>query len=115
MNKKTIIRWKIYIDRARMYISYITFVMIVFMFLNQIENEAIKMFIKSNEILIYPITIILFLFFCLILGRIDTKYGFRKEEMKNNSLENPIISDIWRKLNKIESKINENNISKKGK
>ena len=30
LNKKTAVRWKIYLDRAKMYLSYINFVMIAF-------------------------------------------------------------------------------------
>ena len=43
-----------------------------------------------------------FLIVSLILGRLDTKFGFRKEEMRNASSENPVLMEILEKVNKIE-------------
>ena len=49
LNKKALVRWKIYIDRARMYIGYISFIMIAFMFLNDFENETIRGLLDDNK------------------------------------------------------------------
>lgn len=103
MNKKTFVRWKIYVDRARMYIGYISFVMIAFMFLNDLNNETIRHYLDDNKLITYPVVMVLFLVFSLILGRIDTKLGLRKEEMRNASSENPVLMEILEKVNNIES------------
>lgn len=102
LNKKALVRWKIYIDRARMYIGYISFIMIAFMFLNDFDNESIRSFLDDNKLITYPAMMIVFLIFSLILGRLDTKFGFRKEEMRNASTENPILMEILEKVNRIE-------------
>ncbi len=102
-NKKALVRWKIYIDRARMYIGYISFIMIAFMFLNDFNNETIRNFLDDNKLITYPVVMVLFIVFSLILGRLDTKFGVRKEEMRNASTENPVLMEILEKVNKIES------------
>ena len=102
INKKAFVRWKIYIDRARMYIGYISFVMIAFMFLNDFENESIRTFLDENKFISYTVVMILFVVFSLILGRLDTKFGVRKEEMRNASTENPVLMDILQKVKTIE-------------
>jgi len=76
--------------------------MIAFVFLNSFKDPGIRNFIDENALIIYPAFIVLFVIFSLILGRLDTKYGIRKEEMRYNSTENPITMDIWKILKKIE-------------
>lgn len=105
INKKALVRWKIYIDRARMYIGYISFIMIAFMFLNDLNDETIRSFLDDNKFITYPVVMILFIVFSLILGRLDTKFGVRKEEMRNASSENPVMMEILEKVNEIESKV----------
>lgn len=104
MNRKTFVRWKIYIDRARMYIGYISFIMIAFMFLNDFENENIRHFLDENKFITYPVVMVLFMVFSLVLGRLDTKLGLRREEMRNASTENPVMMEILDKLTKIEAR-----------
>lgn len=103
MNRRTFVRWKIYIDRARMYIGYISFIMIAFMFLNDFENQNIRHFLDENKLITYPVVMVLFVIFSLILGRLDTKLGLRKEEMRNASTENPVMMEILDTLRKIET------------
>ncbi|MDB4584299.1 hypothetical protein N9164_14195 [Draconibacterium sp.] len=103
VNKKAFVRWKIYIDRARMYIGYISFVMIAYLFLNDFENEWIRSFLDDNKFITYPVVMLLFMVFSLILGRLDTKFGVRKEELRNASSENPVLMEILEKVNNIES------------
>ncbi len=101
LNKKTAVRWKIYLDRAKMYLSYINFVMIAFVFLNAINNERIREALDENRLVFYPIIMIIFISISLVLGYFDTKLGLRKEEMRNNATENPITLEILRSLREI--------------
>lgn len=101
LNQKSVVRWKIYIDRARMYIGYISFIMIAFVFLNSFENQQIRDFLDNNKLLIYPLIMIVFILVSLILGRLDTKLGMRKEEMRNNATENPVTMEILNSLQEI--------------
>ncbi len=103
INKKAFVRWKIYIDRARMYIGYISFIMIAFMFLNDLNDETIRYFLDDNKLITYPVVMVLFIVFSLILGRLDTKLGLRKEEMRNASNENPVLMEILEKVKNLET------------
>ncbi len=94
LNRRSVVRWKIYLDRARMYLGLISFVMIAFMFLNEIKDQWIRSMLDGNKFLVYPIVMLVFIGFALILGRMDTKYGMRKEEMRNHALENPVTMEI---------------------
>jgi len=109
LNKRTFIRWKIYIDRARMYIGYISFVMIAFMFLNDFKDESIRSFLDENKWVTYPVMMVGFLLFSLILGRLDTKLGLRKEEMRNVAVENPVTMEIFENIREIKAKLEERN------
>lgn len=101
LNKKTFVRWKIYLDRARMYLSYINFIMIAFVFLNAIKDETIRSLLDENKWVVYPIVMLLFIGISLILGRLDTYWGMRREEMRNNSVENPVMREILSALSEI--------------
>ena len=105
LNKRTFIRWKIYIDRARMYIGYISFIMIAYMFLNDFKNETIRNFLDENKLITYPTMMVVFLLFSLVLGRLDTKLGLRKEEMRNAANENPVTMEILEGIKDIKEKL----------
>jgi hypothetical protein len=105
LNKRTFIRWKVYIDRARMYIGYISFIMIAFMFLNDFKDETIRNFLDENKLITYPVMMVVFLLFSLVLGRLDTKLGLRKEEMRNAATENPVTMEILAHLKEIKEKV----------
>lgn len=107
MDKRTFIRWKIYIDRARMYINYTSFIMIAFMFLNDLKDETIRNFLDENKWVTYPVMMVGFVVFSLILGRFDTKLGLRKEEMRNAAVENPVTMEMLEHLRDIKAKLNE--------
>lgn len=101
VDQKSVVRWKIYLDRARMYIGYISFVMIVFVFLNSFQSQEIRDFLDGNKLLIYPTIMVLFVVISLLLGRLDTKLGMRKEELRNHAAENPVTMEILNTLKEI--------------
>ncbi len=101
VNKRAIVRWKIYLDRARMYLSYINFVMIAFVFLNAIKDQRVRDILDENKLLVYPIVMVLFIIVSLILGRLDTYLGMRREEMRNHATENPVTFEILTTLREI--------------
>jgi hypothetical protein len=106
VNQRSVVRWKIYLDRARMYIGYINFVMIAFVFLNSFQSESIREILDSNKWLVYPSIMILFVVVSLFLGRMDTKLGMRKEELRNHASENPVTMEILELVREIKSKQN---------
>jgi hypothetical protein len=111
LNKKTLIRWKIYFDRSRMYIGYIQFFLIGIVFLQSFKDREWGEWIFNYAIISIPIALLLFVFLSLILGYLDSKLGLREEELRNLSRSNPIMMEILQELKDIKQKldINERN------
>lgn len=103
-DKKNLIWCKVYIDRARMYIGYINFLMLGFVFLHAFREDAWAQFIFDNHYYTYPIIIISTLILFLLIGYLDTKLGLRKEELKNMSNANPVVQEILDTVREIKSK-----------
>lgn len=101
LNKKRIIRWKIYIDRARMYIGYINFFMIGFVFLKSFKDTQWGQYIYDHYYFTFPLLVFLFMVFSLVLGFIDTRLGIREEELRNASTANPVQREILSLLKEI--------------
>ena len=94
VDKRAIIRWKIYVDRAKMYIGYINLVMMVVVFVNSIKDNKYGKILADNYVIAIPILIVLFIFLSMVLGFIDSRLGIRKEELRNLSMANPVQKEI---------------------
>mgnify|MGYP000182348200 CR=1 FL=1 len=101
LNRKSLVRWKIYLDRARNYLGIINFAMISFVFLNSKKNAQARNLLDENKLIVYPAIMLLFILIALIMGRMDTKLGMRKEEYRNHASENPITMEILNSLREI--------------
>jgi len=67
VDKRAIIRWKIYIDRAKMYIGYINLVMMVVVFINSVKDNKYGKILAEHYIIAIPAMIVLFIAFSLVL------------------------------------------------
>lgn len=105
LNKRTLIRWKIYFDRSRMYIGYIQFFLIGIVFLQSFKEKPWGELIFKYALISIPIGLILFIFLSLLLGYLDSKLGFREEELRNLSRSNPVMMDMLEQLKEINNKI----------
>ncbi|MGC9374107.1 MAG: hypothetical protein ACP5DQ_03585 [Bacteroidales bacterium] len=122
IDKRSLIRWKVYLDRSKMYISYINLFMMVTIFLEAIKNTTVGKFFMAHVYVALPLLIIVFIFLALLLGYWDSKYGIRSEEMRNLTSQNPIqmeilesVRDIKKNQQNIESRLDkiENELVKK--
>ena len=104
-NKKTLIRWKVYIDRSRMYIGYVQFLLIIFVFIKSLGENRVTDFIFEHSLVAIPILLVLFLFLSLVVGYLDSKLGLREEEIRNFSKSNPVLMDIQKSIKDIQGKI----------
>jgi hypothetical protein len=104
-NKKSLIRWKVYIDRSKMYIGYIQFLLIVFVTIESLGDNPVKEFVFTNPMIALPIILVLFIIFSLVIGYLDSKLGFREEEIRNHSRSNPVLMDIQKSLNELNAKV----------
>lgn len=98
INKDKIIRLKIHFDRARMYIGYIQFLMILFVTLNSFNSSFINDYLFKYWYLNFPIILILFVLICIIIGYLDLKLGFREKENAKLSTQNPVVIKILNDL-----------------
>jgi hypothetical protein len=92
---KRIAKYKIYLDRARTYVSYIQLLMIIKIFMTDVG-------IDSNYIMLLGVALCMIIL--LIIGMMDTKLGIRETEFENNSLHNPVFITIMKKLDEINNK-----------
>lgn len=104
-NKQSLIRWKVYIDRSRMYIGYVQFLLIIFVFIKSLGDNPITEFIFENPIITVPTILVIFVVSSLLLGYLDSRLGLREEEIRNHSRSNPVLMDIQKSLNELNDKI----------
>lgn len=105
VNKKSLIRWKIYFDRSRMYIGYIQFFLIGIVFLQSFKGGHLGELFFKYAIISIPIALILFIILSLVLGYLDTKLGFREEELRNLSKSNPVMMEMLDSLKEIKEQL----------
>lgn len=104
-DRKTLIRWKIYIDRAKMYVGYIQFLMIAFVLLEAYKETFLGRLIFENMVISIPILFFIFIILSLVVGRIDTILGLREEELRNSSTSNPVMRDILKNMEEIKKEL----------
>ncbi len=105
VNKKSLIRWKVYIDRSKMYIGYVQFLLIIFVFIKSLGDNPVTEFVFNSPMIAVPIILFIFVLASLILGYLDSKLGFREEEIRNHSKSNPVLMEIQRSLNELNDKV----------
>ena len=88
-----------------MYIGYIQFFLIAYVFLKDFKGGHLGDLIFKYAIISIPIALILFVFLSLLLGYMDTKLGFREEELRNLSKSNPMMVEMLDSLKEIKEKI----------
>lgn len=101
VDKRALIRWKVYLDRSKMYIGYINLFMMVTIFLGAIKNTEIGEFLIAHVYIAIPVLVILFVFFALLLGYWDSKLGIRSEEMRNVASQNPVQMEMLETIRKL--------------
>ena len=105
VNKRSLIRWKVYFDRSRMYIGYIQFFLIGIVFLESFKDKAWGQFIFKYALIAIPVALLLFIALSLLLGFLDSRFGFREEEMRNLSRSNPVIMEIAGSVKEIKDQL----------
>ncbi|MDX2362722.1 MAG: hypothetical protein QNK23_18070 [Crocinitomicaceae bacterium] len=106
-NKRRLIQWKVYFDRSRMYIGYIQFFMIGFILLSSNADTAIGKLIFDHLLISIPVLGLLFVGGSLFLGRLDTVYGLREEELRNSAAANPVMREILTNLKEVKAELAE--------
>lgn len=99
------VRYKVYFDRARMYVGYAQFFIILAMFFDPYKDTRFGEWFYQWWFLTIPIFILIFLFSCLALGYFDKRY-IRPKEQEELISTNPLWMDMYNKIKDIHNKIN---------
>jgi hypothetical protein len=91
---RKLVALKIYFDRARVYIGYGQTLMIVVIFVNAVGWKL--------STLAYALLFIAFIVVAVFIGWLDTKLKIREYEYENQSGQNPYITRIHTKVDRIE-------------
>lgn len=102
VSKKKIIALKIYFDRARMYLGYINFFLLNVVLINSFENPEYQQFVKEYQYFVIPVLFVIYALLLVFIGYLDTKLGFRSEEMRNNAMMNPVLTELLDTVKRIE-------------
>lgn len=105
LNKKSLIRWKVYIDRSKMYIGYVQFLLIIFVFIKSLGDNPVTEFVFNSPLIAVPIILVIFVLASLVIGYLDSRLGFREEEIRNHSKSNPVLMDIQKSLTELNDKV----------
>jgi len=62
-----------------------------------------------------PIILVIFVIASLLLGYLDSRLGFREEEIRNHSKSNPVLMEIQKSLNELNDKVAQMEQSKTNK
>jgi uncharacterized membrane protein len=91
--KKTLVRWKIYTDRARWYVAYVQFLMMVIVVF-QTRGVLLDWWLI---ILLIPVVVIAF----IVIGFIDVKiFKLLEAEQQKYAEENPTLQQILKEVKK---------------
>ena len=107
MNKQKLIRWKVYLDRSKMYNGYVQFFLIILVFIQSVESNPVSDYVANHLIISIPVILVIFVFLSLIVGYIDSKLGLREEEIRNHSQSNPILREIKDSLASLHDEVKE--------
>ena len=88
-----------------MYIGYVQFLLIIFVFIKSLGDNPVTEFVFNSPIIAVPIILVIFIIASLILGYLDSRLGFREEEIRNHSKSNPVLMDIQKSLNELNDKV----------
>lgn len=106
--KRGLISFKIYFDRARMYLGYINFFMLNIVLINSSDSGFLTSIVNQNRIVWIPILFLFYIVVLVFIGFLDTRMGFRQEEMRNNAMHNPVLMKMVDSIEEIKREVKQN-------
>ena len=76
-----------------MYIGYLQFLLIIFVFIKSLGDNPVTEFVFNSPMIAVPIILVIFVMASLVIGYLDSRLGFREEEIRNHSKSNPVLMD----------------------
>ena len=99
--KESLIRLKLHLDRARMWISIAQFPLMLWILLKQYHNTPVGKLIFTRPLISAPIIVVSFLIICIFVGYLDKLLGIRQSEYAEQMRQNPKSMEMIEKLDKI--------------
>ncbi len=88
-----------------MYIGYVQFLLIIFVSIKSLGDNPVKDFVFNSPLVAVPVILVIFVLASLVIGYLDSRLGFREEEIRNHSKSNPVLMDIQKSLAELNDKI----------
>jgi hypothetical protein len=88
-----------------MYVGYIQFFLIGIVFLQSFKDHELGKLLYEYAVVSIPLLLVIFIFLSLLLGYLDTKLGFREEELRNSSKSNPVMMEMLGSLTEIKERL----------
>jgi hypothetical protein len=101
------------IVRSKMYIGYVQFLLIIFVFIKSLGDNPVTEFVFTSPMLAVPLILVIFILASLAIGYLDSRLGFREEEIRNHSRSNPVLMDIQKSLAELNDKVDKMEQDKK--
>ena len=76
-----------------------------FVFINSLDNNPVSQFVLEKPLIAVPVILVLFVLCSLVLGYMDSKLGFREEEIRNHARSNPVLRQIQISLDEVNLKL----------
>ena len=73
--------------------------------INSFDEGTLGIMLRDNKLVIIPLLIIFYFLSLLLIGYLDTRFGFRQEEMRNNAMHNPILMDLVKSVEEIKKEV----------
>jgi len=101
--RKVLIYGKVWAQRTMSWIAILNSAMILFLVLAKLQDYGIKISITRWFIPLFIVLVVIM----IILGYLEDKAGFHREEIHEIAKRNPIYTEILERLERIEKKISE--------
>ena len=99
--KKLYARWKVNLDRSRVYFGYIQFFMIGIVLLKDYQHTIIGKWVFTHQLISMPLLILLTIFLSIAVGWLDKRLKLRDYESTEVNNHNPEVMKILKTVEEI--------------
>lgn len=88
-----------------MYLGYIQFFMIGIVFFKSFKDKPIGALIFKYAFISIPILFLLFIFFSILLGYLESRLGLKEEEQRKLTSTNPVMMKLLNDVDEIKEEL----------
>jgi len=93
VSKARIAKWKIYLCRSKEFGGLVQFLLMGAIYFNT-DPGVMGLWFRSNQAIALPGLVVVMFVAAFVVGWLDTALGFRAEEQKNMSLNDPVHKEM---------------------